>query len=400
VRRMWSIASVLSRNMAWRTLPLLVVLFMVGIMGTYSAAIYYDRDKQMKAFDTDSMQSMLLVMQTGNGDQTQIAERLLQDDRVEDIFQTSTTYTDEIEGTAGQGVFNWFSDGYLRSIDWPLQGKIRASARDIHAIGAWADHRLRATHAVGDVISAVLLDDAGSKFRISVQILGFLPPNGWHPTAPTFYDYAKPTIEGLSQTINGQADPLLLIGDYDALLHQVRQSDKSFSLKASVLALKVRKGLPEQQIQSLQSDMYRDLEGAAYTIKQIKENTEIDWQGSMKRNNNNFIVLLYVVICAVAAVQTSLIHRKREEMAVLRIVGAPWALIRNAWLLILLPLCALATLIGAFLTETLSGEIAAFYWLSQSIWLRLVSPILVIVITLLTNQLVFAALRRKLGGQE
>lgn len=399
MRKTGSIARILSTNMAWRSLPLLILLFIVGVMGTYSSAIYYDRLSQLRAFDNEHTQNLLFIMQTAFGRQAEVDRQLSDDQRIAQTYYHYSNFFVMEDDLSEQGFLTCFSGSYLKALRWPVRDSIRESERQRDAMEIWADERLRARHSAGDILQVSLLDEQGRSVVVGVQITGFLPSGGWHPSAPMFYDYAKPTVEGLSQKSNPNTDPMILVGDYDALRQQILTINAEFSMQESIVALRLQEGLGEREIQELQNEIFSNLQGAAYTVRQIKQSTLIDWRGSMKRNDNNTFVLMYVVLWAAAAIQTSLIHRKNDEMESLRILGASWSSIQAAWLMILLLLCAAATLFGACMTEALSGQIDAFSWLSVAPWLRLIPVALIILITLVTNQLIFCMWRKRMAEE-
>ena len=396
------IVPVFSKGMAWRCTTLLIVLLMIGVMGTYSAAIYVHDLAPLKYFDNADTHELLYVIDLMESNTEQSLINLL-DSRAEidTVYKYYSRYFTANTEISFPGILTCFSGNYLDALHWPLANTLSPGSRIPNTVSVWADPRMKNRFAAGDIFPVTITDDELLTASVNVQIVGFLPVSGMYPDKPVFWDLSAPDINGLVQFLDQEIDPMILVADLNELT-QLLQADgaSSFTVNAKPVALRLRKGLTDDDISSLQRELYVNAQAAVYTPRQIREYSLSSLRESMKRNNNNVAVLIYVVLCGIAAIETSMIHRKSREANVLRLIGVSWSSMRRAWLLILLPMCCLTTFIGALLTESFSSPMDAFLVLHDKPWLRLLPVLAVLLVTLIVNLISFAVWRKRHSMEE
>lgn len=400
------IVPVFSKGMAWRCTALLIVLLMIGIMGTYTAAVYVHQLAPLKYFDNADTHDLLYVIDLTESNTERKADQSLinlLDSRyeIETVYEYYSRYFTASTDINFPGILTCFSGDYLNALHWPMSNTLSPERRLPNTVSVWADARMKDQFAAGDIFPVTITDDELHPASVNVQIVGFLPASGMYPDQPIFWDLSAPDINGLVQFLDPENDPMILVANLNEL-EQLLQAEgtSSFTVNAKPAALRIRSGLTDDDISSLQRGLYANVQAAVYTSRQIREYSLSSLMESMKRNNNNAAVLSYVVLCGIAAIEISMIHRKSKEANVLRLIGVSWSAMRRAWLLILLPMCCLTTFIGALLTEAFSSPMDAFLILQDKPWLRLLPVLAVLFVTLIVNQISFAFWRKRHSMEE
>lgn len=400
------IVPVFAKGMAWRCTTLLIVLLMIGVMGTYTAAIYVHQLAPLKYFDNADTHDLLYVIDlmesnTERKDDPSLINLLDSRPEIDTVYEYYSRYFTANTEIFFPGILTCFSGDYLDALHWPLANTLSPGSRLPNTVSVWADARMKDQFAAGDIFPVTITDDELRTASVNVQIVGFLPVSGMYPDKPVFWDLSAPDINGLVHFLDRENDPMILVADLNQLAQLLQaEGTSSFTVNAKPVALRLRKGLTDDDISSLQRDLYVNVQAAVYTSRQIREYSLSSLRESMKRNNNNVAVLTYVVLCGIAAIETSMIHRKSKEANVLRLIGVSWSSMRRAWQLILLPMCCLTTFIGALLTEFFSSPMDAFLVLHDEPWLRLLPVLAVLLVTLIVNLISFAVWRERHSMEE
>lgn len=403
----------LSRNMLWRVIPLMLVLFFAGVLGVSTAVLVYDQALPASCFDTPQTQDLLFfdAQNPTSADPTaQMKQKdtlhatLLANPDVKEIYYRKGFYVEQEENHL-RGVLYAHSAAYLNSLHWPLRDRISFAQRNPDALAVWADAALRSSYRAGDTFS-LEIDDYGMIVQRDVQIVGFLPLNGMYPDGPFYALRNAPSLSSLYQfadASNGNGYVFIaaledVIGLFDADLALQRTDfyleDSSFpswlAPFGNGVVISALRASSQAAIPALEKHIRQNGQGVAYTIREIIQSDRAAMKAALKRNSNNLFIFFYIIFCGIGALQFSLILRKRKQVAVLRLLGVSWRSIRLAWLWILMLSCGIICAAGCILCEYFSSPIDAMRHLLDVPWLRFVPVGLILLLTLIINLVSFA----------
>lgn len=407
-----SLITVLSRKMLWRMIPLLLVVFLAGVLGVSTTILIYNQVLPASCFQTAPFQSILFIMpQFPNTDNEeiklqaneQLRSSLLQIPHVEELYYRQGFWCTE-QTFQFPCIVNAFSTKYLSSLRWPWKDTLPPDMRDPNTVGVWIDHAFRGMYHTGEIIT--LNFPNYNNIPITAQVIGFLPADGMMPDTPVFANPSAPNLNGLYQinnvSITGVYTLVANLEDITAQLSKFYDSSDTEGVALSLplflrpfqkglrpIALQLDEYTETDTIDFIKKTIRTNAQGWAYSIEDILQSDTITYHAAYQRNNNNLLIFLYIILCGIGALQVSLIRRKQKEIAILRILGVPWHTLRFTWFMILLLPSLGACIAGCLLYESLSSLLEAAQILLGMPLLRFVSALILFIVTFFINLLTF-----------